>query len=616
MTYRDKFKADYKGISDIAIERSILRAWKPEWSVEKPYGHDFTHHFLAYLALFAPHIDQHDFTVKQARAFEDCVFIKRRKILNIIGGKNSGKTNFMATFALAMVSIWPEYTTVYVAAPYMSAAESTVWGEILVGAEKVKQANKELWKGLKVARSRNRVIFRDLPKTGFIELRTLDKVGKLQGTKSLDPGKGWLLLLCDEIALFPTRDLLDLLDNLTGNDNFCCIDGCNFKNTHGLEGELCKPQGREYEALNIDEDHEWDSDYMSYTLRLDGHKSPNVVAGEVKYRYLLRQSQIDDAMVIHGAQGPKYLEQIRSFPNSSMSDYFVTSREKIRAGGGYDDFVFDKGDEVRVAACDPGFGGDPCRIGVFEFCNARMEDSGGRFHTVPIFMPLAPMQTLELISGAIVDKEWIDRLHAQSNGEMFMEEGRILTLEKQIVIQTGEFLRKWGVDRRNFVFDGSLRAEIVQEYVAILGNQVRGLDYGGYATDRETGLTSGKSARDLYGNFITEMYFNFAMLVQSGQFRGANLVPGAVKQVCGRMWKSGKKDVKHLESKGDYKKTHQGQSPDDSDVMVMALEAALRAGFMRTQRGRPGGVGSVGKIIAMINNSGRFRQKTAKSLNR
>ena len=73
--------------------------------------------------------------------------------------------------------------------------------------------------------------------------------------------------------------------------------------------------------------------------------------------------------------------------------------------------------------------------------------------------------------------------------------------------------------------------------------------------------------------------------------------------------------MKAIETKDDYKKAHQGHSPDDADVLVMGLEAAIRAGFMEVPRGRPGGEGGINKIRQMIADSPMFRKKTVKQLN-
>lgn len=611
-------QAEHVGLTHLGAERSILRAWKAEYSQkgQGPYGRTFTEHMRDYIRLTCPKTDLHEFTIQIIESFELTAFIKKKQILNVIGSKNSGKTDTFATLAMTILSIWPEYTTIYVAAPYRNSADSTIWGRIRTRMKQMKRMNPELWKDVVYIPSKDRIVFENHEESGFCEVRTLDKIGKLQGTKSYDDQKGWLLLFCDEIALFPSRALLDLLDNLTGNENFFCFDGCNFKDTEGLEGDLCRPQGRDYSELSLEEDHEWDSDYESYTLRLDGHRSPNILAGEIIYSYLLKEHQRQAAENTHGLLGPKYMEQIRSFPNSSVSDFYVTTKDKVRSGGGWDEFVFDKGNAVRVAACDPGFGGDPCKIGAFEYSNARIQDSEGEFHTVPIFMPLAPIHTIKVEVQKIADQEWLDRLHKQSEGKMFLREGQEITIENQIAVQCGEFLDQWGIPKSHFGFDGSMRAGIVQEMIAVLKGEIKAIDFGGNATDRIGDLTGQKEAKELYDNFVTEMYFNFAKLVQAGQFRGAEFIPAAIHQICNRKWKSSKGNKKQVEPKADYKKGNKGKSPDDADVLVLALEMALRIGFMGVKRGRPDNMGGIAQIMGMISNSKRFRRRTVKSLSR
>jgi len=229
-------------------------------------------------------------------------------------------------------------------------------------------------------------------------------------------------------------------------------------------------------------------------------------------------------------------------------------------------------------------------------------------------MPLAEIEAIPLVVGRVADDEWIKRLHDQSNGSMFLREGQDITMENQIVVQAGEFLERWGIKRTHFVFDGSMRAGISTEMIKVLGNAVNGLDYGVQATERQSELTGKKLAKDLYTNFVTEMYFNFARLVQSGQFRGAELIPAAIAQICRRSWKPTKGDLKALETKPDYKKANQGKSPDDSDVLVMALEAALRAGFMENPRGRPSTIGGINRVREMMANHPMFKRKTSKPL--
>jgi hypothetical protein len=593
-----------KKVTPLIVERSIIRAWKREWSENPescPYWHEdvytfhpklapmkvsgWAQHMLRYQAIVLPNVEINSWIVKMWLDFQKLVFQEKRKIGNFIGSKNSGKSNFFAIIGHLLLSVDPQHTRVFVSGPYKTAADATIWGRFETRLQNMKAADKEEWEHVEFVASRGRITYADVSgEAGYIELITLDKVGKLQGTKSLDPEKGWLLLICDEIAEFPSAALLDALDNLTGNDNFICLTGCNFKNIEGLEGDLCRPEGREYAELHPDIDHDWPSNYKSWTFRYDGHLSPNILAGEVVSKYLLKEGTRQDMEDTHGKNGPKYLEQIRSFPNSSMSDYFVTTKDKIRAGGGYDEFVWDGASPTTCAFCDPGFGGDPCRIGAFRFGNARIQTTDGQYYTGPIFEPVGPIETIRIDTTLQATDEWVRRVMEVTGGDLVIRRDAFVTPEQQIAIACSDFLTRHNVPKSHFGYDGSMRASIVHEMVAILGTSVISMDFGGKASDRAINV-KGTLADAEYFNFVTEMYFAFASLVQAGQFRGGDLVPAAIAQIVRRPWSiTGTR--KQIQPKEKYKQANQGRSPDDADTLVGALEVATRLGFRTFEKRR------------------------------
>jgi hypothetical protein len=319
----------------------------------------------------------------------------------------------------------------------------------------------------------------------------------------------------------------------------------------------------------------------------------------------------------HGPNGPKYLEQIRSFPNTSMSDYFVTSREKLRAGGVFDEFIAERGTPTRVAFCDPGFGGDPCRIGVFEFVTARLQATDGQFYTHQVFQPHSAIETINVDARKEVDEEWMERYRAV-NPAASLRGGSSVTLESQIAVACAEFLDRYGVPRSHFGYDGSMRASIVQEMATVLGPSVHALDYGGQATDRETFVPTAdpeksrnRVARETFSNFNSELWFEAASVIQAGQLRGGDLIPAALSQLCRRSWKF-KGERRAIEPKEDYKAANQGRSPDDADVLVGAIEIARRHGFRFTRRRQAGEASSLMAKIRSMGREGTISRANAK----
>lgn len=635
--YISEVREKHGELKRIDIERSILRSWNGEWSVgskQSPSGYTFSHHFLEYLKVLIPRVDHHEFFVTMARSFEECYFVKRRQICNLIGSQNSGKSEYLADFANAILSIWPEYTTVKVAAPFKKAAESTIWGQMLVRFDEIKKANPDMWGLAYHSRAADKIVYYDGAKTGAAELVTVDKVGKLQGSKSLEKDKGFWILLCDEIALFPSRQILEIIDNLRGNTNFFCYTGCNFKNTEGLEGDMCRPEKREYSDLDIDQDQEWKSAYESYTYRFDGHLCPNIKAQKVIYPYLLKEVDRARMEKIHGLNGPKYREQIRSFPSTSVSEFYVLTRAKVEQSGAYDEFFELTGQRTRVAYCDLGFGGDPCKIGAFEFGDGKIQTIDGGFDTQKLFMPLAPFETIPVDDCMVASLEFLRRLRAVCGDPDFvLREGQSVSKEIQIAVASGEFLSKWSVPRNGFGFDPSMRSDAPQAMFAVLGTQIQALGFEGVSTERVVryeykDTLKGRekvpiTAKNEYSNYVTELYFSFATMVQSGQLRKADMIRSAIVQICRRWWEwSGSKkkiQSKYGKSKDDsqrksYKSEH-GRSPDDADTVVGGFEMARRNGFTTEQDHRPTGRGAQsGLSLEQLRASKRFRPRGVRGL--
>lgn len=605
-----------RSLPEINCERVILQQWKAGWSkdpdslprhlrfeetlnfapeLEPLKVHGWTAHFYRYLRLLIPAAVPTPELLRMIWAIEQTRLIESRKVVNFIGSKNSGKTQFFALAAIGLTTIDPEYSRCYVSGPYKGSADAIVWGRIGTRWGQMKAAGRGV-DFLALCKEENggdkKVVWPGSDEAGFIELITLDKVGKLQGAKSLDPERGWIVIICDEVAQFPTRALIDAIENAKGNENLLVITGCNFKHIEGLDGDLCRPEGREFAELDTERDQDWLSAYTSHTWRFDGHRASNIIAQRVIYPFLLRESTRAESESDHGLTGPKYLEQIRSFPNSSMSDFFILTRERVRAGGGFDEVEWKGETPKRVAFCDPGFGGDPCKIGAFQYGRTFVPTTDGGEIVQTIFMPIAPFQTIKLSVGLLADEVWIRRLTRVLNGTMIMRPGELVTFENQIAVQAAEFCFDHSVPYDCFGFDGSMRSAIVQEFIAVMGGKVSPVDPVGSATNRPLPfqqITSDKDvklANDEFFNFVSEEYFNLASLVQARQMRGADMIPAAIAQICRRPWKwTGQR--KQIQPKAEYKTDNQGRSPDDADVLVGGFEMALRKGFITVHSRRP-----------------------------
>jgi len=510
---------------------------------------------------------------------------------------NSSKTNTMASIAIALLSLDPEMTVVFAATPFKNAAESTLWGRLGRRFQEMdKSIIESMWPNAKCVGERI-VLAPGTFHSGYIELKVLDKVSSLQGAKAPDESgkRGFMLILCDEVALFKNTAFKETLDNLLGKQRLMILDGCNFRDTDGIEGDLCRPQGREYDALDLEEDQYWDSAYNSFTLRLDGHRSPNIRLGYTKYPYLLTERARKIAEDQHGLQGPKYLEQIRSFPSMSQGAMTVITRADLTAWGVYDDsVVWNERERPRVAFVDPAWGGDNAVFQAFEFGTAHVFTNDGKQVPMQIFTPVSHPETIKLKNNMVVDETWMARFQsAMRNRPYYRPIGNIVTLDQQIVVAVFELCLKHNVPIKNLGFDASLRGSIVQEFDAIIGNEVTAIDPLGVATER-LATTRGEKASDLYCSFATEVWFAFGETARAGQVRGGVMLTTAVSQMCRRTYKM-QGDKRRIENKDDFKK-RMGSSPDHADVLCGGLEMARRRGFAIRGKRVPSETGGSGLL--------------------
>jgi len=565
--------------SEFQIERSILNKWpRNEIGQLSKYGEPWRNHFLRFMRLLIPSTVITPSFMDEMFAIELSI-ATGEKIVNFIGHQNAGKSAIMARIALTMLAVDPEYSVAYLAAPYKNVAGYTIWTELTRGFRQIERHHKDAFPSLKEAKTENAIYFSDNSEgAGYIKLIGLDQVSKFQGTKAEDQTKGFFILIADEIGVFPSQAFLEVIDNVAGNDNFLGMTGCNYKSMIGMEGVLCDPRGKEYNDLDPDKDLIWLSAYNSITLRLDGHLCPNVLEKRVIYTYLLREERRIQIEATHTNKGAKYMEQVRSFPNTSSGEQYVLTSEQIRAGRAYDDFYSQfTNDWEKTAACDPGFGGDPCKIGGVEWGMANVQAHDGSSQLMNIIRPIGPIETIPVLSNEKITIEVLARINRFSRSPIAVREGDVFSKELQIALGCAEYLHKHNIPTRNFCFDASMRGEITRELVTVLGVDVVPYDTMNKPTEMVMDH-EGKTAQDKYPNLRCETYFTTAAVITSGQFREAGRVQPALAQMCRhRVVAKGAKEA--LETKEKYKEMNQGKSPDDSDTLTMGIHHARRRGF-------------------------------------
>lgn len=591
--------AEFAGLDPLYIERDLLfQAGRNNWGGKSRFGKCYYQHLLILIRLMFPNTDITPSLADVTRLFALIISDESKKIENVIGAQNTGKSAGSVRLMFACMFIDPEYSVGYVANPFDNASDSTVWGDVEELWDELcethpnadPQARREapslFPRGRKYA-ARKLEFVPGLPKAGYIELRNVKHVGKYKGSKSRgkDTTRGIFFLAIDEVNEIDNYAFLSTLTNISSLPGFIAMTSQNFKDEQDMGGRLTEPQAREggpqsFDDLDLEGDLIWYSKSSSITIRLDGHRSPNILAGRVIYPKLFKASDRDRLANDYGTESPEYFQQVRSFPLRNTEANSVLSLAKISASRYDDAFYTLKTIRGRSAFCDPAFGGrDSAVIGFGSFGDAVVTDADGAQFPQELLVFTDYFQTLKLSKDATYAGAWLDRLKRLSIPTSTFTMGAIISYEDQIAIQCLEFCRKNGVPEKCFGYDFSMRPDIVSSINKFFGFSAAAFDYN----QPPEGLfiqNTKENAADCCKNRCTEMAFVAADLYLTKQIRGAQYIQPATTQLSRTRYE--KKNGKYIvEGKKEYKARWQQASPDYRDVLMGITVMAHRSGFRK-----------------------------------
>lgn len=546
------------------------------------------------MELLFPNRIWHEWREERIQSVQYCLD-NRIQELSWIGSSNSNKTGDMADIALSLWWTKPESTSIYIASPYEKATQKGVWTEIREQFEEARTHYPEL--PGRVKKSESSIVQYDRNPRSFIEVVTVDNIGKLVGKKSKDPTEGLLVFVLDELPAFtPTaaRALIAVLANLISVQNLLVIAAGNFANIWDALGIFCDPDERDipngYQGFNPNTHFRWRTKRGGLALRFDGLQSPNVKAGRDIYPFLTTIRYIEKlANAPGGLESPDAMRFVRSAPITSMDEFSLTNGEKIRAGGAHDPFEWTTADIKKGAFIDPGFGGDPCILQKFTLGWQAIPD--GKRQIIALWGPPIEIPV---------------RVGLEENGIP-------ISPETQIVRESKKICEKEGIPTHHIAFDGSLRAGIVQAF-GHWSLQIEAFDSMGAATDRPFNAIEKKEAKpgeiqqsvkwnERVDRLLSEMWFAAVSLIDSYQLRGLQLSPKAEKQMTLRRWSWQGKNKKKVQTKAEYKEDLKArgmpaESPNEADALVGCVEKARRMGL--SLNGVTGGSSSLNLILEMI----------------
>jgi hypothetical protein len=614
---------EFKGMQPHEIERHILYvAGRDSWG-KRSFWKPYYQHMLTLIKLLFPNTDITPSLADATMLF--CMSFGKKKIVNLIGSQNSGKSAASCRLMFACMFIDPEYTVGYVANPFDNAADSTVWGDVeelwdelvdtfpMPRGDQKEAAPAIFPKGKKYANSRLEFV-PGIPKAGSIELRNVKHVGKYKGSKQRgkDTSRGVFFLNIDEVNEIDNMAFLTTLTNISSQPGFICMTSQNFKNEDDMGGRLTTPQplygGPEtFDDLDIDRDLFWHSQNSSITLRFDGHRSPNILSGKTLYPKLFKIEDRDRMVRDYSEQSPIYFSQVRSFPVRGDDVKSVLSKQKISASRHPDVFFTIKDVKSRFAFCDPAFGGrDKAMFGWASYCRATVTDTEGGQEDQDLLVFSDPFKSLRLFNDAHYNESWFNRMRACGMSVADFTPNALVSFEDQIALQCREECLRHNIPFNNFGFDFSMRPDIVSSVNKILGFGAIAFDYnqppeGAYLQSLKM------DSSDCCKNRCTELMFLTADYFLTKQIRGGNHIETAIMQLSRTQYET--KNGKYVgEGKKEYKARWQQVSPDHRDVLMGIVGVVNKRGFRQVLQSQA----KTSSIWDEIHRSGMGKSRIAK----
>lgn len=356
-----------------------------------------------------------------------------------------------------------------------------------------------------------------------------DSVEKLQGMK-----RQRIFVLLEELASLEPALMNTVTGNLMANPNTDIIGAFNPDSHYDEAGKASEPiEG--WGSITHDSIR-W-RNKRGITLRFDGAKSPNVVAGETKWRGLLTKQVYEQKEIELGKDSKFFWSQYRGFWSPTGSKESVFTEEEILQYGA-DKPVANEwiSPPAMCAFMDPSYehGGDRAFLSVGKCGDAMIE---GRSRKV--------LSYTELI---------------QLDADINKKEDKT----EQIVDKFVEECKRRGISPENAGYDATGASALYSVIKIKWSDKVMAVKFGEKASDAPISKVDKRPASDEYSRISDEIWYAAKPLIRSHQIKG--LQPDAILEMTNRTFKR-KNGKIQLETK-DEMKERALRSPDRADAVL------------------------------------------------
>ena len=463
------------------------------------------------------------------------------KYLSIGGSASSGKSHTMAAWGIVNWLSQPKDTLVLMTSTTLREARKRIWGSVMSLLTVIEGAP------IKIRDSIGNAAYIDengtlIERAGISLIaaeksKTREAVGKFIGIKQKR-----VILVGDELSELSEAILQAGLSNLSKNPTFQLIGMSNPNSRFDAFGVWSEPKDG-WDSVETNVDDTWKTKWGGRYIRLDGERSPNILAGDVIYPWLPTQQKLDEDKALLGEESRGYMRMVRAVFFDSDETTGIYNENELTMSGALQSVDW-QGGVTKVAGIDPAFtnGGDRT---ILYTATVGYNNDG---HYVI---------------------EFGEAVHLNDDAT-----NKAVPRTYQIVRQIKEQCEKRNILPENVAVDATgAGAPFCDVLAGEWSNRFMRVGFGGRASDKRVSASSQLIGEELYVNRVAELWFVGKELMRTRQVFGVNT--DLASEITSRnydMVKSGTLRVK-IESKPEFKARF-GRSPDLADAAFLALDCA------------------------------------------
>jgi len=463
------------------------------------------------------------------------------KYLAIGGSASSGKSHTMAAWGIVNWLSKPKDTLVLMTSTTLREARKRIWGSVMSLLSVIEGAP------IKIRDSIGNAAYVDergilIERAGISLIaaeksKTREAVGKFIGIKQKR-----VILIGDELSELSEAILQAGLSNLSKNPEFQLIGMSNPNSRFDAFGIWSEPING-WDSVDTHTADGWPTKWGGDYIRLDGERSPNILAGEVLYPWLPTQEKVDEDKVLLGPESRGYMRMIRAIFFDSDETTGIYGENELTMSKAMSKVEWE-GTPIRVAGIDPAFtnGGDRTIL----YTASVGYDKTGQYVL-----------------------EFGDAIHLNDDAT-----NKAVPRTYQIVRQIKEHCEKRKILPENVAVDATgAGAPFCDVLSGEWASSFLRVSFGGKASDKRVSANSRSIGTELYVNRVSELWFVGKELMRTRQVFGVDT--DLAQEITSRnydMIKSGTLRVK-IESKPEFKARF-GRSPDLADAAFLALDCA------------------------------------------